>query len=893
VGPATQNRVDYPQEWEADVVLKDGSTCHLRPIRPADADGLRRFHAGLSAETVYLRFFAPYPRLTDRDVERFTHVDHRDRVALVATVRGQLIGVVRFDRVDQDAAEVAFVIRDDYQGRGLGTIFLEHIAEAARERGLRRFVAEVLPENSRMLEVFRLAGYDTTATMSDGVVSFALDLEPTDTSVAVMRAREHRADARAVERLLTPRTVAVVGAGRDTGSVGHALVRHLVESGFTGRIVPVNPHAREIAGLPAVAALADAGDVDLVVVAVPAAAVPDVVEQAADAGAFGLLVVSSGFAEAGEEGARLQRELVTRARAAGLRLVGPNALGVINTAPGLLLNASLSPVMPPHGPIGFFSQSGAMGAALLETLVNRGLGLTTFFSAGNRADVSGNDLLQYWDEDDGTDVVLLYLESIGNPRKFSRIARRLAQHKPVVAVKTGRLTQGAPLGHAVRSSALPAAAVDALFEQSGVVRTDTLAQMFDVAQVLAFQPLPAGPRVLSVSNSDAMALMAADAVVANDLVAVEPSVTLAPDTTAADLEHALAGAMDDPAVDSVLVLYVPPLNDAGDEMARAVGRVAARGSKPVVAVMFAVEGVHRLLRRLSEEGVPQMGSVPTFAAVEDAVRALAEVTRYARWRARPGGTVADLDDVDAERAAALVDARLADVLDHDASVPLDELDAAALLGCYGIDLVRSHPVASVDAALVAADLAQYPVVLKSANRSLRLRSDLGGIWFDLQGPEDLRRAYLEAGRDHVGPLSVQHQAAPGVSVTLASVEDPLFGPVVSFGVSGIATELLGDRTYRIPPLRDYDIEDLLLGVRAAPLLCGHAGAEPVDLGALRQLVARLGRLAEDVPEVTQLELRPVVVSPSGLAVLGAQIRLGPAVNRPDGPARSLLRSLPR
>ena len=868
-------------------MLKDGSTCHLRPITPDDAEALRRFHARLSAQTVYLRFFAPYPRLTERDVERFTHVDHVDRVALVATVHAELIGVVRFDRVDDDAAEVAFVIRDDYQGRGLGAIFLEHIAQAARERGLRRFVAEVLPENLRMLEVFRLAGYEATSTMTDGVVSFAVDLEPTETSLAVMRAREHRADARAVERLLTPRTVAVVGASRDPQSVGHALVRHLVESGFTGRIVPVNPHASEIAGLPTVPDLAAVGEVDLVVVAVRASAVPGVVDQAGDVGAFGLVIVSAGFAETGAEGAALQRDVVARARAAGMRVVGPNALGIINTAAGVQLNASLSPVMPARGPIGFFSQSGAMGAALLETLVNRGLGLTTFFSAGNRADVSGNDLLQFWDEDDDTDVVLLYLESIGNPRKFSRIARRLAQHKPVVAVKTGRSTQAAPLGHAVRSSSLPPAAVDALFEQSGVLRTETLAEMFDVAQVLAFQPLPVGPRVLAVSNSDAMALMASDAVASNALDAVEPAVLLAPDVAADELENALAGAMDDPAVDALLVLYVPPLNDSGVDVARAVGRVAARGSKPVVAVMFAVEGVHRLLRRLSDDGVPQLGSVPTFAAVEDAVRALAAVTRYAQWRARPGGDVAELLDVDEDRAASLVSSRVA--ADGEAT-KLDDDAVRELLACYGITLVASRSIDSTDDAVRAAEELGFPVVLKTTSRSLRLRSDLGGIWFDLHDADAVRRAHHEAQRDlpaDAGPLTVQRQAPPGVSVTLSSVEDPLFGPVVSFGVSGIAVDLLDDRTYRIPPLRACDVDDLVLGIRAAPLLLGAAGGAPVDLAALRDLVARVGRLAEDLPEVTSLVLRPVVVSPSGIAVLGADLRLASPAGRADRPARSL------
>ena len=883
----------YPETWEADVVLKDGSTCHLRPIGPGDADSLRRFHSRLSEQTVYYRFFAPYPTLTDRDVARFTQVDHVDRVALVASLRGELVGVVRYERIDAGVAEVAFVVRDDYQGRGLGSVFLEHIAEAARERGIGRFVAEVLPDNVKMLEVFRQAGYASSSTVEDGVVSFAIDLAPTDSSRAVTQAREHRAEARSVQRLLTPRSVAVVGASRDPDSVGYALVRHLVEGGFTGRVVPVNREAHEIAGLPAAPTLAQAGQVDLVVVAVPAPGVLAVVDEAAEVGALGLVVVSAGFAESGAEGLRRQRELVERARASGMRVVGPNALGIISTDPDVMLNASLSPVMPGRGPIGFFSQSGAMGAALLEALVNRGLGLTTFFSAGNRADVSGNDLMQYWEEDDDTDVVLLYLESIGNPRKFSRIARRMARSKPIVAVKTGRFSQGAPLGHAVRATTVPQAAVDQLFAQSGVLRTDTLSEMFDVAQVLAFQPLPAGPQVLSIANSSAMSLMAGDALSGNALDSVAPAVLLGPDARATEYERALAAAMDDPAVDSVLVLFVPPLNDTGEEVARAVARVAGRATKPVVAVMFAVEGVHGLMRRLSADGVPQLGSVPTFAAVEDAVRAVGAVTRYAAWRRHATGGARDVGPVDHDGAERLVAQWLRAVApdDHEGTVTLDDEQAADLLARFGIAVEPRRTVATEHDAVRAADALGYPVVVKTASTALRLRSDLGGIWFDLHDATDVRRAWAEAGRDQPvatdADLYVQRQATAGVSVTVSSAEDPLFGPVVCFGVAGIASDLLGDLAYRIPPLTDVDVDDLITGIKAAPLLLQPVTG-PVDVDALRQLLHRVGQLAAGVPEVARLVLRPVVVGATGLTVLGARVVLARPVASTDGLARRLL-----
>ena len=446
---------------------------------------------------------------------RFTQVDHDDRVALVALVGGAIVGVVRYDRLGVGAheAEVAFVVRDDFQGYGLGSVLLEHLAGVARERGVRRFVAEVLPANHRMLGVFRDAGYASVTAVEDGVVRLDLEIEPTATSRAVTESREHRAESRSIERLLAPTSVAVIGASRDADSVGSTLLRNLVDSGFTGLAYAINPHASEaVQGVATYASVTDVpGPVDLAVVASPADTLLEVVADCAAKGVHALVVVSGGFAETGAEGRERQRLLVQAAHAAGMRVVGPNCLGFINTDPALLLNASLSPVMPGRGRIGFFSQSGALGIALLETLVRRGLGVSTFVSAGNRADVSGNDLMQFWEEDEATDVLLLYLESIGNPRKFSRIARRTSRAKPIVAVKSGRSSQGIPLGHRVRSTTLPPSAVDEMFRQSGVIQVDTLAALFDVAMVLTFQPLPVGRRVRVFGNSDALAVLAADA----------------------------------------------------------------------------------------------------------------------------------------------------------------------------------------------------------------------------------------------------------------------------------------------------------------------------------------------------------------------------------------------
>jgi acyl-CoA synthetase (NDP forming)/RimJ/RimL family protein N-acetyltransferase len=880
----------YPQSWEADVVLRDGGTCHLRPIRPDDAAGLVALHGRLSPQTVYFRFFAPYPRLSERDVVRFTIVDYRDRVALVATIGDAIIGVVRYDRVAPQEAEVAFVIEDEHQGRGLGTIFLEHIAQAARECGVRRFVAEVLPENARMLEIFEHAGYVAESSRDEGFIALSFDITPTASSLAVTHAREQRAEATAIARLVNPRSVAIVGASRDEASIGSALARHVVDGGFTGPVVAINPNAEgQVAGLPCFASLKDApGPIDLAIVASPADTVVDVVHDAAAARVHSLVVVSSGFGESGPEGWRAQEALLRSARELGLRVLGPNALGFINTAPDVRLNASLSPHFPQAGPIGFFAQSGAPGAALLEAASRRGLGMSTFVSAGNRADISGNDLLQYWEDDEATELVMLYLESIGNPRKFSRIARRLGARKPIVAVRAGRSTQGAPLGHAVRTTGLDPEAVEQTFIQSGVIRTETIAEMYDVAQLLASQPLPTGRRVLAMSNSDAMTLMAADAVSGAGLQWVDPPIVFGAGATVEEFERALAAAVDDPAVESILAMYVPDLHHTGARAVAALQRVAARASTPILAVMFSVEGTHRLLDTLTE-GRPQLGTVPTYPAVEDAVRALAAVQRHAEWRLHATDNPVVPVGIDVESARHDVSRWLVDL---DGEIDLTEGQVSTLLAHYGIHVWPRRTARTADEAALAASELGYPVVLKTVDDHLRLRSDLGGVYFDIVDESELRYQFharlADLGQHDYDRLVVQRQADAGVSTVIETVEDVLFGPVVTFGLSGVAYDVMGDRAYAVPPLSEHDVQLLLDRPAAAELLRRGRSGHAVDREMLGDLVARAARLADDLPEVARLVLRPVVASETGVAVLGATITLRRPETRTDLPARRLL-----
>jgi acyl-CoA synthetase (NDP forming)/GNAT superfamily N-acetyltransferase len=910
----------YPAYWEADVVLRDGGVVHVRPIRPQDAEAVHVFHAGQSAESIYLRFFAPLPRLSDREVARFTQVDYVDRVGLVATLGDAIVGIARYDKLDDGNAEVAFNISDAHQGRGIGSVLLEHLAAAARERGITRFSAEVLPQNRKMMGVFTEAGYEVSHSYEDGVIALSFDISPTEHSDEVRESREHRSESRSMQALLTPRSVVVVGASRDPDSIGHRLLENLVAGGFDGDLYVVNPEAAEVLGVPSHCRVDEVpGPVDLAIVAVPAPAVNDVVRDCARAGVRGLVVVSSGFAETGEQGRSRQEALLRLVRAYGMRVVGPNSFGMVNNDPAVRLNASLAPRLPPPGRLGLFSQSGALGIAVLASAARRGLGISTFVSAGNRADVSGNDVMQYWIDDSATDAVGLYLESMGNPRKFSRVARRLSRVKPVNVVKSGLSTFGVPPGHAVRPTRMPREALDEMLRQAGVIRVENLHQMFDVAQLVVHQPLPVGSRVAVVTNSSALGALAAEACHSWGLQVAHGPVNVASEATAEQFRQALTAAFADEDVDSVVVCFIPPLVTLDEAVVRALAEVAADSRKTCVATFLGMRGVTDTLSPgaprqpeqpdssgspdssdpavpqerwdAGEPGEPAVADhrVPAYPTPEDAVRALAAATRYAGWRRRdPGARVAP-SGVTRGRAHGLVE-RLTPA--DPSGVWLSQDDAVDLLDAYGIRLWPAYPVDDPDGAVATARRIGYPVALKATAEHLRHRADLGGVRLDIAGDRELledladMRAHL-AGADAAAGLVVQAMAPVGVACVVRSTEDPLFGPVVEFGVGGPPTELLGDVARRIPPLREGDVADLVRSVRAAPLLFGHRGAEPVDTDALEDVLARVSLLADDLPEVAELELNPVVVSPRGAAVLSARVRLAPPVGRTDSDRRQL------
>ncbi|MFW6692127.1 GNAT family N-acetyltransferase [Streptomyces sp. MAR4 CNX-425] len=967
----TPSAVEYPTHWEADVVLRDGGTAEVRPIVPDDADRLVAFFDRVSDESKYLRFFAPHPRLSARDVHRFTHHDYVDRVGLAAVVGDAFIATVRYDRIEPTAmgspqarqgrgdgspqAEVAFLVQDDQQGRGVASALLEHIAACARERGVRRFVADVLPANSRMMKVFTDAGYTQKRSFEDGVVRLEFELEPTERSLAVMHAREQRAEARSVRRLLAPRSVAVVGVGRRPGGVGRTVLANLLAAGFTGRVYAVNhayPGDRDRLlpeDVPARRSVRDIDEpVDLAVVAVPADRVPDVVDDCGEQGVQGLVVLSSGYAEAGAEGRARQRDLVRQARGHGMRVIGPNAFGVLNTAPPVRLNATLAPEPAGAGRVGVFTQSGAIGIALLSGLHRRPggalAGVSTFVSAGNRADVSGNDLLQYWHDDAATDVVLMYLESLGNPRKFTRLARRTSADKPVVVVKGARHSASTPPGHAVPGTSVPADTVGALLRQAGVVAVDTVTELVDTGLLLAAQPLPAGPRVAIVGNSDSLGLLAYDACRAAGLRPLPPR-----DLTAAaapeDFRAAVAAALGEEGCDAVLVTAIPWVADPdvpalaavpGPQDAGALAaalRAAADGAtKPVAVVHLEIEGLPEAL------AAPPDG-IPAYPAGERAARALAQAVRHAQWRRRAAdpGRVPEYDDLDPAGAAADIAALLGErtpaaVADdgvppdwapggarrvpaggpgagagpaeartarppapYAEDVPLDvpEPDAARVLGRYGITVLPVLPAPDPDAAAAAAARLGYPVALKTTAVHLRHRPDLGGVRLDLAGEEQLRLAHAEltgtlGDAAELQPV-VQAMAPRGVDTVVRATVDPGVGAVLSFGLSGAPSELLGDLAHRLVPATDRDAAELIRAVRGAPVLFGWRGAQPVDTAALEELLLRLSLFVDEHPEVVSVELSPAVVAPRGVSVLSAALRLAPPPPRVDLGARRMPR----
>jgi acetyl coenzyme A synthetase (ADP forming)-like protein len=864
-----------------DVLLRDGSALRLRTPTPADEEELIAFFRALSPDSRYLRFHGA-TSVGHATVAGALDTDWRSRGSLLAELtdgEGMMrpVALATYVRLhDPRRAEVAFAVADSLHGRGVGTRLLERLAAHAAAAGIDEFVAEVLPQNRAMLRVFDDAGFESTRALQEGVVEVVLRLDASQPSVVARRdERDHVAVVTSLEPFFRPASVAVLGASPRRGTIGGELFRNILAGDFSGAAYPVNRGGEPVGGVPG---YADIGDVpvivDLAVICVPGPHVVDAARAALARGVKALCVISAGFAETGAEGRARQDELLATVRAHGARLIGPNCLGIASSA--TRLNATFARRAAPPGRIGFSSQSGALGLALLEEAEERGLGLSSFVSIGNKADVSSNDLLEWWEDDPETDVVLLYLESFGNPRKFARVASRLARTKPILAMRSGTSQAGARAASS-HTAALAGSdrAVDALFWQAGVLRARTLEELLDAAVLFSTQPLPRGDRVAVLTNAGGLGILCADACEAAGLslpaladetvaalrehVPVEAStanpVDLLGSATAATYEAALPAVLADPGVDAAIVLFVPPVVATTADVAAAIARAAAGSDKPVLPVLMSADG--------SPAG--------SFTYPESAAHALGLAARRAAWLRRPASHPPDLENVDREAGVAVVERALADSDD----AWLDPSEIRALLQAYGLPLVGERSASDVDGAVAAAENLGYPVVVKTAAAGAH-KTESGGVHVDLRDEAAVRAAAGAVG----GPVLVQPFVRGGVELLAGALQDPVFGPLVAFGPGGIYAELIGSVRLALAPLGEIDVEELLDSGKAAKLIAGWRGAPAVDRRALADLLHRLGRLVEDLPAVAELDLNPVIAGQEGCVAVDARVRVRRPTEKP-------------
>ncbi len=890
--------VAYPVHREATIVLRDGSTLFVRPVKEEDAADLSRFFSNLSLESRVFRFFAAVAN-ADSSVKRMVDVDYSSRYGIVAVsgAEHEIVGHAMYVATERGKAELALAVADAYQGRGLGTILLGQLAEAAAQSGIRVLEAVVRPENHRMLEVLRESGFPIESRSEPGEIHAELPTAVTPEALKHFEDRDRLAAVAAVQHLLVPASLAVIGASRNRGSIGAELFHNIVEMGFTGPVYPVNPAATTIENMQAYGSVLDIKeDVELAVITVPAAHVVDVATDCARKGVRGLVVISAGFAEAGAEGADMQRRLVEVCRQSGMRLVGPNCMGVINTSPDVKLDATFAPDRPLRGRIGFLSQSGGLGIAVMARAQALGSGVSSFVSVGNKADISGNDLIQFWEDDPQTGLIMLYLESFGNPRKFARIARRVSRTKPILAVKSGR----SPAGNRATSShtgALLSASdvtVDALFQQSGVIRTDTLAELFGAALLLTSQPLPAGNRVGILTNAGGPAILCADACEAGGLVVpplpesararlaafLPPAasfgnpVDMIASATAADYGRAIGVLADCEEIDALIVIFTPPLVTQATDVVEAI-QAAAREMRrrlPVLSVFMSKESTPHV----TESGGT---SIPYYPYPEDAAQALGLAARYSRWLANADDPPPALERVDRDRASAVIASALAE---GDGWMAPEGV--AALLACYGVPLVETRYAGTPrEAARVARDIG-IAVALKAVAPGVLHKTDAGGVRLGLKGAaveraaQSMEDAFASQGRP-ISRFQLQPMVPPGVEMIVGVVQDEHFGPVLACGAGGTATELVKDVAVRITPIGRGEAERMVRSLRTFPLLDGYRGAQKADLGALIDVLLRVSALVEDHAQVSEMDLNPMVVHARGAVAVDARIRLDASAGR--------------
>jgi acyl-CoA synthetase (NDP forming)/GNAT superfamily N-acetyltransferase len=884
--------VAYPFQYETEAILKNGSRLKLRPIQREDAEAWLNFVSGLSLRTEHLRFHGAGRKWDMEDALRFCTVDYKDSFALVGEVfmegRWKIVAIGRYYRLPRrNRAQIALVVADDYQGRGIGTKLLEALRQIARDNGITTFEGDVLAENDEMMQVFNDYGFHVTSEFEAGVYHVTFPISPTTRLVRREEERERSSTLVSLRSIIFPRSVVVIGASRQPGSIGNLLLKCILDSGFSGTVYPVNPNAEAVISVKTYPSVLDIPDgVELAVIAVQAPLVARVADECGRKRVRAIIVVSEGFSEAGPEGASRERELREITLGHGMRLLGPNCMGVINTDPAIKLNATISTVYPPRGNVAFLSQSGALGLVILDYASRLNIGMSSFVSVGNRADISSNDLLQYWEEDPATRVVLLYLESFGNPRKFGRIARRASSVKPIVAIKAGRTVGGLPVtASGTRALVTPEIAAEALFRQTGIIRVDTLEELFDVAALLSSQPVPEGRRVVIVTNGRGPGALAADAcvrlglalpefspealeklkVVIKGKTALSNPLDLSAQATVEEFEGVLKTLASDGNSDAVIAMFIPPVAVDREAMAQGMSRAARlfqQNRKPLVACFMGERGFKAKLG-------PKGRYVPCYPFPEDAVSALARAVGYHEWRKKPKGVIPKFTGLKKARARRLVQAAMSRSTQR--PLLLSDSEIALLLDCYGMRLIETRTAATGSEAAAAASDMGFPVVVKLASSTIMRNTDVGGVILDLKSEDEVVRAFeiiktrlVGMGREaEMEGVKVQRMVVGGIEAMVSVTDDPAFGPLIVFGSGGMYAELLNDIAVRLHPLTDIDAEELIRSLRMAKLFEGYGGARPSDLAALKDLLLRVSALIEDMPQIAELDFNPVRVMPQG------------------------------
>jgi acetyl coenzyme A synthetase (ADP forming)-like protein len=887
------------------LIMRDGSTAAIRTTEPADAVPLQQFVNRLSPESRRHRFFSESMPPADALVSLCDSSNPRSQLTLIVTRAWEgeqrILAAGSYWAKDEQTAEVAMAVEDGFHGKGLGTLLLERLALSAIRYGFTHLWAVTHTENLAMREVFRESGFTSHETYEGEDMAVELSLIPTERSVTLAEVRERLATTASLRPFFQPQSVAIIGASRDPNKIGYRLLDAITTNQFRGAVYPVNSRATEIKGIrtyPSVLQIPE--PVDLAVISVPRDSVSSVLDECAAKGIKACVLITAGFAEVGSEGAALQQRLVTKVRQHGMRMIGPNCFGILNTDPAVRLNATFTSLFPPQGRVAMSSQSGALGLATLAGARRVRLGISSFASVGNKADVSTNDLLQYWEEDPATDAILLYVESFGNPRRFARIARRVSLRKPIIAVKAGRSPSGRrAAGSHTAALAASDVAVDALFHQAGVIRAESLDELLNVAAGLSNQPLPPGRRVGIITNAGGPAILCTDACEQCELLVPELSartraalasflpsaaalsnpVDLIASATPDQYAKTIETLMSSEEIDALIILYIAvTVRDTAD-IAHGIlsgiehGRKTGAMTKPVLIGWMAEGDMERTFRCRTE-------TIPAYHLPEVPPLVLGRAAAYGEWQRQRPGMVPDFDDLD----LAVVRTTCATALSQRGTGWLTTEETQTILTAIRLPVQTGGVAKTADEAAALADRVGYPVAVKLASHQIVHKTEVGGVQLDLKNEQAVRRAFDSirtrlAETNQLGAMEgvlVQPMMTDGMEVMVGVADDPLFGPLIAFGLGGTHVEVFGDVQFRITPLTDRDAAEMVKGIKAYRLLTGYRGHPPADLEALEETLLRVSRLVEEVPEIRELDLNPIFALPpgQGCRIVDARIRIG-------------------